>query len=441
MRLFPSRRTAKRWGIGAGIVLGALLLLNAFMSWRINSQFAARIAAIRAAGDPASIADLKPEPIPAEENAAAQLDKLEPRLDQFAKEQHRWTEKTPLGQAYVELIEDEAPSTDQVAAMRDILDDYADLEEQIAAAAACEHYASTADFSLGFNDFVESLITRLQRIRAVARMVNWRAATLIAEDRRDEAVDKWLEVLRLAKLHEAEPALVSQLVTFAVRNVAVQGIYRALAAGPISPEVHQRLEQELARADDPAKMEKILRTERAVSVSASVEQSTGANVGAPPVLVWFVGWTIKRFFIGPFDYYEEVLPVVDRPWPEIQKELAPGGVLAEPTGHGVMADLLAPALEAGLLAAHRDTANVRTLRVFNALQQFALKNGREANGLEELDLPAETMIDPFSGKPLVVKHTDDGWLVYSVGKNGDDDGGDFDEYKDVGVGAGKKRAE
>jgi hypothetical protein len=188
-------------------------------------------------------------------------------------------------------------------------------------------------------------------------------------------------------------------------------------------------------------MEKILRTERAVSVSASQEHSAGETMGAPPVLVWFVGWTIKRFFIGPFDYYEEILPVVDRPWPEIQQELAPGGALADPTGHGVMADLLAPALKAGLETAHRDTALVRTLRVFNSLQQFALKNGREASGLDELDLPNEATVDPFSGKPLVVKRTDDGWLVYSVGKNGKDDGGDFEKRKDAGVGPAKKTAE
>jgi hypothetical protein len=440
MRVFPSRRTAKRWGIGIGIVLGVLLLVNAFMSWRVNSQFNARVAAIRAAGDPASIADLKPEPIPAEENAAAHLDMLEPRLDQFGKEQHAW-EKDALGEDYAAFIDSVPPSTEQVAAMRAILDKYAELEEQIAAAAACKQYASTADFSLGFNDFVESLITRLRRIRAVARMVNWRAATLIAEDRRDEAVERWLDVLRLAKLHEAEPALVSQLVTFAVRNVAVQGIYRALAAGPISPEAHERLEQELARADDPAKMEKILRTERAVSVSASLEHSAGETVGAPRPLVWFAGWTIKRFFLGPLDYYEVLLPIVDRPWPEIEKAFAPGGSLAEPTGHGVMADLLVPALVAGLEAGHRDTANVRALRVFNALQQFALKNGREASGLGELGLPTEATVDPFSGKSLVAKRTDDGWLVYSVGANGKDDGGDFEEYKDVGVGPAKKPAE
>ena len=53
--------------------------------------------------------------------------------------------------------------------------------------------------------------------------------------------------------------------------------------------------------------------------------------------------------------------------------------------------------------------------------------------MEELNLPKAQTIDPFSGEPLKVKHTDDGWIVYSVMDNGEDDGGDFIKLKDYGV--------
>ena len=86
MQLRPSKRTLKRLGIGAALIVGLLLVVNAFMSWRVETRFQAKVEAIRAAGDPASIAELKPEPIPAEENAAAHMDKLEPRLNEFSKE-------------------------------------------------------------------------------------------------------------------------------------------------------------------------------------------------------------------------------------------------------------------------------------------------------------------------------------------------------------------
>ena len=90
--------------------------------------------------------------------------------------------------------------------------------------------------------------------------------------------------------------------------------------------------------------------------------------------------------------------------------------------------------EEAFIAGNRDTARVRSLRVYSDLQRFAEENDREATGLDELSLPKEATIDPFSGKPLIVQNTDAGWLVYSVGADGIDSGGNFEEHKDAGVG-------
>ena len=428
MRLRPSKRTLTRLGIGAALIVGLLLIANAFMSWRVETRFQAKVEAIRAAGDPASIAELKPAPIPADENAAAHIDKLEPRLSEFQKEYIAFY-KTPLGKAYEALDEGEPATAEQLAAMKTLLDTYVDLEEMIAAAAAAPFYASTADFSLGFQKFLDVQLPRLTRIKDAARMADWRTEVLMAEGRRDDTVRRWLQLLQLAKLHESEPSLISFLVSVSVRSAAIHGIHRALDAGPVSTEVHEELDRELARQDDPASIEKALRLERAISVSASLEQTSGP---APASWVGLVGWPVKGQFIAPLDFYEQVLPMADLPWPEIQKKFAKGGALSAPTGHGVLADLLLPAFDAAIRASRRDIALIRSLRIINALQQFAEKNGREATGLAELELPKSAMIDPFSGKPLIAKHIDDGWLVYSVMENGVDDGGDFEE-KDRGL--------
>jgi hypothetical protein len=436
MKLLPTRRTVKRWGIGLGILLGVLLLVNGFFSWQTNRRFNAKIEAIRAAGYPASIADLKPKSIPAELNAAAHLDALAPRLDEFAKEQYRWERKTPLGKTYEDLPEGTRPNAEQLAAMRAILDNYADLEAAVAAAAACPQYASTADFSLHFNEFLEKNIDSVKNIRATTRLIRWRAGVLIGENRPDLAVERWLEVLRLAKLHEAEPTLMAQLVTFAVRGATIGGLHEALTAGSIPPELRDRLDAELARVENPSKMRDILIGERGVSVSAGIDQTSGINPEVPRPIVWLVGWPVKRFFTGPLAFYEELLPIADIPWPEFKRHFADGGKFDRPSEHGVLADLLVPALEAGFVTAHRDTAYVRSLRVFNALQRYADENGREAAALADLDLPKEATIDPFSEKPLIIRRTDAGWLVYSVGVNGIDDGGKIHdrEQSDVGLG-------
>ena len=68
---------------------------------------------------------------------------------------------------------------------------------------------------------------------------------------------------------------------------------------------------------------------------------------------------------------------------------------------------------------------LRALRIFNAATKFREEKGHEASGLDELAMPKDATIDPFSGQPLKMKLTKEGWIIYSVMKNGVDDGGDF----------------
>ncbi|MCC6493121.1 MAG: hypothetical protein IT424_08875 [Pirellulales bacterium] len=428
MKLLPTRRTVKRWGLGLGIVLGVLLVINGILAWRTETRFQRVIAAIRAEGDPASIAELKPQPIPDEVNAATQIDRLTPRLEEFAREHGRFY-KTDLGKALDDLNEGDRPNAEQIAGMRAILDKYTDLEQMIAAAAACPRYASTADFSLGFNKFLEAELPRMSRLRTIARLVDWRVQVLVADDQRDEAVRRIFDVLRLARLNESEPTIVSFLITVAVRGVALHDLHYTLTAGPVPPETHDEIERTLQSLENPGKLGQTLRSERAVNISASIEQAWEMASG----LGWLV-WPVRRQFIGPLEFYDRLLPVANRPWVEVKPMFAPGGQLATPTGLGVLADLLTPALEAGFASANRDTAIIRAMRVYNALQQYALQNGREANGLVDLRLPAAATIDPFTGKPLMVKRTDAGWTVYSIGQDGIDDGGSFGQAKDCGFG-------
>jgi hypothetical protein len=101
---------------------------------------------------------------------------------------------------------------------------------------------------------------------------------------------------------------------------------------------------------------------------------------------------------------------------------------------GPLSSLLVPSLEATYRASNRVSARLRCLRILNALRAFAQQHGREATGLEDSSLPKPATIDPLSGQPVKLKHTDKGWIVYTIMDNGVDDGGDFKGTKDYGVG-------
>jgi hypothetical protein len=423
-------------GIGALVLLAVFVL--AIVAWQVDRQWRQRLATIRAAGDPVSIADLAPEPIPDDENAAAYLQQIAPQLRAFDK-QYAAFDDSPVGKAYDEtLASGESPTADEIAAIRHILDKYPEIDAALAEAAACDEYASLLDFSLDHTQFSDALIKQPYAIRSAARFLHWWMQVLVADGKPNEAVERGIELLRLARLHDAEPTMVNYLVGTAVRNITAESLYDALSAGPVSPGLHAALDEELARHDDPQRMVRVLKTERPISISSLASMPQGAN-RLQRMAFGLFGWHMKRYWIGALDYFDLQIGLADRPPNEVHRQMGH----ASPdllTGFGPMADLVVPALQAASDAHARNLVMLRALRIFNALTQYRDENGHEATGLADLALPEEATIDPFSGQPLRLKHADDGWIIYSVMKDGVDDGGDFKDMKDYGLAPPSHRA-
>jgi hypothetical protein len=416
-----------------GLAIAVAIVGALAWSFYLQRSFSGRIAAIRAAGDPASLAELAPRPIPPEEDAAAQLAGVAKRIDAFAADHGKFF-KSPLGKAYDQRNDVGEPLTaEQAAAIKAILAKYGDLDDAIAKAAACPRYASRLDYS-NWPGFQTAQIDVVQNIRTVTRFLQWQSEIAVSEGRSADAAEKGLEQLRLAKLFESEPLLVSRLVVDAIRNSAAQSLYDALTSGTISEELHDKLDEELARQDDSAGLVQTLKEERAYSITALDEQS--GRMGR--LVINTIGWPVKSMHNGVLRWYEAVLPDIGKPWYQFHSGPT-SRAFQTPTGFGTLTDLLSPAVHASYEAENRTTANARSLRIYNALRQYDVKNGREANGLAGLGLPPEATIDPFSGKPLLLKHTDGGWIIYSVGRDGKDDGGSLKDQKDCGVGPPKAR--
>jgi hypothetical protein len=435
MRIWPTRRGWKRIGIGLAMLAAVGLIVNGALAWRAELRLRSRLSAIRAAGHPASIAELAPQPIPEEQNAAAIMERIRPRLDEFGKEYGQFY-NSPLGKKYDESRDQGDPATkEQIDAIRAILAKYEDIEQALVEASAREKFASRLDYSLDHTKFLEQLLDHVQVARTATRLLAWRGEVLLADGQHQQAVENGLRALRLARLHENEPTLVAYLVAIAMRSIAVAQVYDALSAGPVSEELHQALDTELAKYDDPQQFVEMMATERAVS--ADWLDSHRGNV--PSLLFDLFGWHLKSYQVGVLDVMDEQMGLAAQPWYQISERFGASDGPAPQTGHGTLADLLMPAVKAAYQARARSLAVSRSLRIYNALRQFTESNAGEATGLEELSLPSEAMIDPYSGEPLKLRHTDKGWIVYSVMENGVDDGGDFKELKDYGVAPPKLR--
>ena len=355
-------------------------------------------------------------------------------MSEFSKENARFFD-TPVGQSYEEGQDrGEPPTPEQIFEIRLILIKYPDIEEALAKAADCDAYASQRDYTLPFTAFVEAAVGTQRTPRTAARFLNWRMDVLIADGFHEDALEQGLTTLRLARLYESQPTIVPFIVGIAMRGLSAPHIYDALASGPVSAELHAALDEELALADTPERLIRALKTERAVSADWANE-----HLVRKPLLPAACRAILISEQWGLLDEIDAHLHLAERPWHEVRTKFAPPGSIVPPSKRGKLADSLLPGLHAVFHANARGLAVTRSLQIDNALRQFAEKHGREATGLEELDLPKSTTIDPYSGKPLKLKHTDEGWVVYSVMENGVDDGGDFKGLKDFGVAPRKLR--
>ena len=88
--------------------------------------------------------------------------------------------------------------------------------------------------------------------------------------------------------------------------------------------------------------------------------------------------------------------------------------------------MLMASVSRAIVLHHRITAELRCARAALAAERFRMRTARLPNALDEL-VPAlldEVPLDPFDAQPLRFKITDDGVVIYSIGENRGDDGGD-----------------
>jgi hypothetical protein len=415
---FP-KRLIKRIAIGFGIVIGLLLVVNGVLAWMAQHRLDRKIAELRAAGEPASLAELAPKPVAAEKNAATYLERACTDLTKFSQDWDKRFDGTALGKQLDELAErDLLPNREQQSAMRPILDAYGTVLPTIENAAKCDQYASRLDFNVPPRQFLDRYLEFVPSLRILARFVRWNMMIATADGKPDSAIRLGVQALRLTRQYDQEPLLISRLVSIAVRRMMFASINTAVRQEGVSEAARMELDSELALHENLTPLMTALRTERAFAIPYSVEQA-----GAIPA---FVRWGVLNWCLGELDAEDVAYRVATLPMDQIRRQWNPIEKRTTwPQLDSIKDRLIMPAIVATFESSFRSVAQARCLRIVNALGEYRQKTGKEAESIEQLSLPHDAIIDPCSGKPLRITKTDAGWIVYSVYRNGDDDGGKF----------------
>ncbi len=396
----------------AKILLGffaALALVGAFVNWRSNAKFEAAISAIRDVGAPVSLLALEPEFVPAEDNAATYLMPVTADANKLINDIY------PIANAddFTWPIGLSENQTQQFATAQDA---YPQVLPAIEKASLCKHLHWELDYRVTPSQFDGKIIESIQNLRTFARIQVCHAHWLAATGESDAAVMLLLQGLRLIRLHDEMPMLVAAMVNEALRREMCEQLNGLLQTSDVGPETHQAIEKELAEHDSSDRVTQMLETERAFGIESFREFPR--FVGFNQQLVNYLDFMAQQIVLHsklPFE--------------------SPAVKTVEVSG---MTELIASSLNTCLGAMHNTRTKLRCLRILNAILAQGKMNADVS--ITDLGLPIEATIDPYSGKTLIAKSTDAGWMVYSVGLNREGDGGQTlhdattEASKDIGVG-------
>ena len=228
-------------------------------------------------------------------------------------------------------------------------------------------------------------------------------------------------MLQLSRQCGRESSLSDYLVSVTIGGMALESAHETLQAGPVSDRIRAALDVELCSFDSMENCRRALKSERAFTLD-----SFRYELPHP--------WILSDIWqLSVLNSYEEFLDYSFQPFSDwVAKDDIQQ---SKPrSSFNILAELITPSFRSALVFSYRFQAQVRALRIINALQRKNPVDGKKIPTMAELGLPDEVGIDPFNGKPMVIKKLPEGWLVYSVGENLKDDGGKFENMLDVGFG-------
>lgn len=404
--------------IGTAVLIAIALLCNAYYVATTGAKLASRLEDLRKAGEPVQLSDLARQPVPAEENAAVVLGRATDGLKQVNREIESLLPKYPTGACT--LTEEEQEGLAEIFAAN------SQVLTQIKQATDCKVYDWQIDYSQSHSRVISDMLDQVGDQRAAVRILRARVALLVNRGQQEEAFEDVQQMLRLARLSNQESCLIQYLVGCAIRGIAMDAANQWLQMGSVSAEMHKALENELKQHHVLEDFAHGLKTERA-AVLSGIDELPGAKY-------WVSRGMVNEGKLRLLEMFERIL--AEGTLESGDKSVAKDALDKENSSfisvYVILIDkLLAPAVESSSVAMKRNLASLRALRILNAIQSQALP-AEEVPNLESLGLEPSEIVDPFNGKPMIVKKLPEGWLVYSVGANRIDDGGNVATDVDVG---------
>jgi hypothetical protein len=309
----------------------------------------------------------------------------------------------------------------------------------------------------------------IMRSRATARVLIVRAMFHLGEGRHAEAWQDLLAIHRWARLIAQGPTTVDQLVGVAVDGIACHGDAALLASGDLPLNVARQIHEDLSGLAPVANLAVVFdQGERLYFLDAIVayrkrgvgnlvadnffiDLETGKSKDPDwrePLLNrvsadWNVGlaegnrWFDRLAAAAQLPKFTDRKQEISRIESEIRSREStlrkPKYLIAAAFSYRMRNDLLAtamiaafsPSFRAAMEAIDRGQATLELTQLTAALAVYRAEHNEYPDRLDQLvpDVLPQLPLDLYHDKPFVYQRTADGYLLYSCGPNGNDDGG------------------
>jgi len=231
--------------------------------------------------------------------------------------------------------------------------------------------------------------------------------------------------LRLADSLRRRPALISYLVRTACVGLALGNLERSLNVATLTDGQLTELDRALTATAGTLDLTQTLITERCIMIETCRDPFllAGPGQGVRPRML--PGMT-RTGIADTLNYMEDCIKASKLPPPERLTRFREATKKVEDLSfiHFTI-KMLAPGLGRVAELDSRVRAHIDLARTALAIERYRLTTGKVPERLEELvpQYLKEVPIDPFDGNPIRYHRTEPGYRLYSIGEDGQDNGG------------------
>ncbi len=401
-----------------------MLVFPAIQGHRLRS----RVAALERNGETLVLAELAPAHIPPEDNAAillafafAELDEVDRRARGVATEQAKRTGK-PVDPQYDAHVAFRKSLTfacfrEHEAHLRARLTDHQEalrLAEAALTRPACR-------FEVEYEAGMDADLPHLARLSTLAGLFALRAIAQSADGQVADPETNVVQILRLARTLEGEPIFVSEIVRLRIDRIATRTLQELVDHHALSSAALAQLVPLLADETNQLTAVHTLKGERASAYTyfhGGLEEKLMSPL--PRAL-------LRQSLIVYLDAMEDIIASADLSYfASLQTCREMDASVPGLRDSASWAETARHHLPSYLAAGAKTQARLRSAAVGCSLAADMADGAAPPETLEGVPVPLRT--DPFTGTDLRVTRTEDALVVYSVGMNGQDDGGVFEKH-------------